>query len=127
MEFGRVQISGGWIDTQCVPVTGGRDTLGRANGSGIEQQLRKESCSFARRGETRAATENLKCRHFRSGWICWQIHHWRALVVTERIGHVLPVEKLGGSPQRFDSVLGSFVIVTPCHGHYACPSLERNL
>jgi len=37
-----VQITGRWIHAQRVPVSGGRNALGRADRSGIEEQLRKE-------------------------------------------------------------------------------------
>jgi hypothetical protein len=57
VEFGRVQIPGGWIHAQRVPVSGGRNALGRADRSGIEQQLRKERRAVAGRvaPETRQA------------------------------------------------------------------------
>ena len=57
--------------------------------------------------------KHFECRCFRDGWICWQVEHRHALVVTERIGHVRPVEDMRRSPQRFDAVLGRFVIFAP--------------
>ena len=42
VKFGRMQISGGWIHAQRIPVSGGWNALGRADRSGIEKQLREE-------------------------------------------------------------------------------------
>lgn len=44
-----------------------------------------------------------------------QIQHWHVFVVTERIGPVRPVENVWPAPQRFNSMLGKFVILGPCH------------
>src|SRR5438309_4618181 len=35
--------------------------------------------------------------------------------MTERIGHVSPIEKMRRPPQRFNAVLGRSVIFAPCH------------
>ena len=53
---------------------------------------------------------------FRAGWICRQVEHRYAFIVTERVGHILPVENMRRSPQRFNAMLGRFVIFAPCHG-----------
>ena len=47
VKLGRMQITGGWIHAQSVPISGGRNALGRADRSGIEQQLRKEGRTVA--------------------------------------------------------------------------------
>ena len=101
VEFGRVQIPGGWIHAQRVPVSGGRNALGRANRSGIEQQLRKERRAVTRRCGAGNTVKHFERRRFRDGWICWQIEHRHALVVTKRIGHVRPVENM----RRFASAI----------------------
>ena len=116
VKFGRMQIPGGWIHAQCVPVSGGRNALGRADRSGIEQQLRKERRAVTGRCGARDTVKHFECRDFRDGWICRQVEHRHALVMTERIGHIRPVENMRRSPQRFNAVLGRFVIFAPCHG-----------
>ena len=49
VELGGVQIPGGWIHAQRVLVSSGWNPLGRANRSGIEQQLRKERLAVGSR------------------------------------------------------------------------------
>ena len=61
VKFGRMQIPGGWIHAQRVPVTGGRNALGRANRSGIKQQLRKERRSVASRCGASRTVKHIEC------------------------------------------------------------------
>ena len=118
MELRRVQIPGGWIHAQCVTVSGGRNALRRANRGGIEQQLRKEGRSVTGRCGARNTAKNFECWHIWGGWICWQVEHRHALVMTKRIGHVRPIERVRRTPQRFDTVLSRFVIFAPRHCWY---------
>ena len=127
VEFGRVQIPGGWIHAQRVPVAGGRNALGRADRSGIEQQLRKERRAVAGGCGAETTVEHIERRHFRCGRICRQVEHRHALVMTEGIGHVRPVEDLRRSPQRFNAVLSRFVIFAPRHYQWMYPLRSMRL
>ena len=97
VELGRMQIPGGWIHTQGVAISGGRNTFGRANRGGIEQQLREKCRAVAGGRSARGAVKHFERWRFRNRWICWQVEHRHALVVTERIGHVRPVENMRGA------------------------------
>ena len=118
-----MQVPGGWIHAQRVAVSSRGNALGRANRSGIEQQLRKERRPVTGRRGASDTVKHLECRYFRNRWICWQVEHRHALVVAERLGHVRPVENMRRSPQRFNTVFGRFVIFAPCHRREVAASL----
>ena len=115
VEFRRMQIPGRWIHSQGVFISAGRNTLGRADRGGIEEQLREESRTVTRGCASKGALKHVEGGDFRGGRICRQIEHRHALVMTKRIRHVCPVEIVPRSPQRFNAMLGSFVIFVPCH------------
>ena len=58
------RLPGGWIHAQRVPVSGGRNALGRANRGGIEQQLRKERRAVSGRCGARNTAEALRAPGF---------------------------------------------------------------
>ena len=112
-----MQISGGWIHAQSVTVSSGWNELGRADRSGVEQQLRKECWAIADRCGARESLKHVERGYVRAGRICGQVQHRHAFIVTERIRHVHPVEDMRYSPQRFDAVRRRFVIFAPSHGY----------
>ena len=127
MEFGRMQIAGGWIYAQRVVVSCRRNTFGCANRSGIEQQLRKEGRALTARCAARNTAEHPRAPAFLDPV---DLQAGRAPARPRSDGTdwaCSPVEKVRGSPQRFDAVLGNFMIFTPCHGRYARPSSRRIL
>src|SRR5450631_4219935 len=73
VKLGRMQITGGWIHAQSVPVSGGRNELGRADRSGIEQQLRKEGRAVASRRAAGDAVKHCESGDFRGGRIGWKV------------------------------------------------------
>src|SRR5690242_7861982 len=105
VELRRVQIPGRRIHAQRVLISGGWDALRCANRSGVEQQLREERWAIAGTANTGTALKHFECRDFRGLRTGWQIEHGHALVMTERIRHVRPVEKMPPAPQGFDTVL----------------------
>jgi len=115
MEFGRMQVPGRWIDAQRVPVPCGRNAFRRANRSGIEQQLREECRAVCGTRRPRFTIQCVERRRFEDGGIRWQVEHRHAFVVTERIGHIGPVQKMRLSSQRFQAMFGRLVIFLPCH------------
>src|SRR5205807_1409090 len=115
VELGGVQIPGGWIDAQRIPVSGGWNALGRANRSGIEEQLRKERRAVSGRCGAGNGMKDLERGRFREGWIRREVEHGHVLVMTKWIGHVRPVEKMQCSRQGRDAVFRKLVIFPPRH------------
>ena len=70
VEFSRVQIPGGWIHTQCVPVSGRRNALRSTDTSLIEEQLGKETSAIFNGGRASYAVQNFKRWRLRHGRIC---------------------------------------------------------
>ena len=60
VKFGGMEIAGRRIHAQRVGGSGGRDSLGRANRSGIKQQLRKEFRTIPSQGISCFAFEYLE-------------------------------------------------------------------
>ena len=53
--------------------------------------------------------------NFRCWWICRQIEHRNALVITERSRHVRPIMNMPHSLQGLNAMLYRFVILVPGH------------
>jgi hypothetical protein len=94
VEFCRVQITGRWIYSQCVPVSRGRHTLRRADRSRKEQQLGKERRPFTRITRANRAVQYCKSWGFRGRWVRRQIKHRYSFVMTEGVGHVCPIQEV---------------------------------
>ena len=115
MKLSWVQIPGGGIYAQSIALSRGRNALGRANGSAIKQQLRKECRSIADLCRARDALKHVERRCFRTGWVRRQVEQRHAFIMPKRIGHVRPVEGVRRSPQRFNAMRRRFVILAPSH------------
>src|SRR6266849_9731560 len=115
VKFGRVEITGGWIDAQRVDSSGGRDSLGRANRGGIEHQLRKKFRAVPRQSISCFAFEYFESRNLWSRRVRWQIHYRNAFIMPKRIGHIGPIEIVLSSSQRLRTVLRQFMIFEPVH------------
>src|SRR5579862_6756727 len=115
MEFRRMQIARRRIYAQGVTVPRGRDQLRGANGGRIKQQLRKQSWAIDGALLAIRSLQQIERRDFATRWIGRKVQQWRAFVMPERIGHILPIEKMLRSPQRLNAVLGGFVILAPGH------------
>src|ERR1700723_14751 len=115
VKFGRMEITGRRIDAQREDSSGGRDSFGRANGGGIEHQLRQEFRTVPRQSISCFAFEYFESRNLWSRRVDRQIHDPNAFIMPKRIGHIGPIEIVLSSLQRLWTMLRQFMIFEPSH------------
>ena len=79
----------------------------------MEQQLREERGTVDHARCSAAACEKFKRGNFKRVRICGKIQDGNPFVVTKRVGHVRPVEKMLRPPQLLRGVLGEVVVFAP--------------
>ena len=94
VEFGGVKIAGRRIDAQRVGAFGCGNSLGRADRSGVEKQLRKKCRPVRGNRVTGSAFENFERWNLGGWWVGRQVEDWDAFIVAEGVGHVGPVEEV---------------------------------
>src|SRR5581483_5506001 len=73
VKLSGMQITGGWIHPQSVPISGGRNALGRADRSRIKQQLGKKGRTITGRSGARNTIKHCTSGHFRGGRFGWEV------------------------------------------------------